>query len=48
MFAVIVCWIIVGMLISVINTEITSQIFNIVFIISMLVLKARREDYAEN
>lgn len=48
MFAVIACWIIAGMLISVINTEITSQIFNIVFIISMLVLKARREDYAEN
>lgn len=48
MFAVIICWIIVGMLISIINIDITSQIFNIVFIISILVFKARREDYGEN
>ena len=48
MLAVVIVWNILGIMILVTKANFATQIFNTILIISILVLRARRENYAEN
>ena len=48
MLAVVIVWNILGIMVLVTKANFATQIFNTILIISILVLSARRENYAEN